>query len=214
MAPDGYEKAAKLLFVAAGNRFSLELQQKLNGRIAMGLFDDFSIFLEQRLDELLSNHPELQLQVLDDTLQTQAEDTQRLITELQAQQKHQEAEILSTAQEIQRWHGRTEKAEVAGRQDLAQAAREREAVLLCQGNQHWQEMQSLKERQKQAQDLLQKIQVRRQEVQAKLEQPAPKAATSNPASNGSYGDPDLLEQRFRHWETELELEALKREMGR
>lgn len=184
----------------------------------MGLFDDFSIFLDQRLDELLSSHPELQLQVLEDTLQEQADDTQRLITELQGQQKHQEAEILSTAQEIQRWHGRTEKAEAAGRQDLAQAAREREAVLLCQGNQHWQEMQNLKERQKQAQELLKKIQVRRQEVQAKLKQPTPKAATSNPASNGnvngSYGDPDLLEQKFRHWETELELEALKREMGR
>ncbi len=186
----------------------------------MGLFDDFSNFLDQRLDELLSSHPELQLQVLDDTLQEQAEDTQRLITELQGQQKHQEAEILATAQEIQRWHGRTAKAEQAGRQDLAQAAREREAVLLCQGNQHWQEMQSLKERLKQAKDLLQKIQARRQEVQAKLKlkqpQPTPKAATSSRASNGngSYGDPDLLEQKFRHWETELELEALKREMGR
>jgi uncharacterized protein (TIGR04376 family) len=205
----------KIASVAVRNAFSLELQQELNGRTAMGLFDDFSIFLDQRLDELLTSHPELQLQVLDDTLQDQAQDTQRLITELQSQQKHQEAEILATAQEIQRWHGRTAKAEAAGRPDLAQAAREREAVLLCQGNQHWQEMQSLKERLKQTQELLQKIQVRRQEVQAKLKQPqpSPKATTSSRANNGSYGDPDLLEQKFRHWETELELEALKREIG-
>lgn len=190
--------------------------------LTMGMFDDFSIFLEQRLDELLSSHPELELQVLDDTLEEQLIETQRLITELQTQQKQFESEILATAQEIQRWHERTTKAEAAGRQDLAQAAREREAILLCQGNQRWQEMQALKERLQLTQDLVQKIQSRRQEVQIKLQQtqaqrtppPSASASSSQRPDASNYGNPELLEQKFRQWETELELEAMKRELGR
>jgi uncharacterized protein (TIGR04376 family) len=189
----------------------------------MALFDDFSLFLEQRLDELLRSHPELELQILDDTLAEQLTDSQRLIIELQSQQKQFEADILATAQEIQLWHERTAKAEAASRQDLAQAAREREAILLCQGNQRWQEMQALKERLHLTQNLVQKIQSRRQEVQAKLKQPQtprsspPPAASdrsTSPGAASSYSDPELLEQKFREWETDQELQALKREMGR
>jgi uncharacterized protein (TIGR04376 family) len=184
----------------------------------MGLFEDISRFLEQRLEEYLRDHPQLELQVLDENLREQEADTQRLIIELQAQQKQSEQDILATAQDIQRWHSRIAMAQSAGRPDLVEAAQEREAALLRQGNQRWGQMQSVKTQIEQSQELLVQIQSRRQEVQQRQTQ----AQAASPASSiprgwsqsSSYGEPDPLEEKFRRWETEAELERLKREMGR
>jgi len=188
----------------------------------VGLFD----FLESRLDEFLRNNPHLELQALEEQMRQQEEDTLRLIVDLQAQEKRSQDEILSTAQEIQRWHSRIEKAKASGRLDLAQAAQEREANLLRQGNQLWGKMQGLKERIGQAKELQGKIQIRRQEVatkaaQAQATNSSPQAKPSSETSgwnqNRSYtasSGADPLEDRFKRWEMDDELEKLKRNMGR
>ncbi|MDJ0673785.1 MAG: TIGR04376 family protein [Calothrix sp. MO_167.B42] len=192
----------------------------------MGLFDDLSRFLENRLEEFLRNNPHLELEALLEQLAEQEEDTLKLIADLKVQEVRAQDEILSTAQEIQRWHIRVQKAKNANRPDLAAAAQEREAALLRQGNTLWGHMQGLKERIAQAQELLRKIQVRRQEVQAKataaqaaraqaqaqqqrIETSGWSNATSSYAS--SYDD---LEEKFRRWETDAELEQMKRNMGK
>lgn len=192
----------------------------------MGLFDDLSRFLEMRLEEFLRQHPQLELQALEEKLRDQEEETLRLITNLRQQQQQQEADILETAQEIQRWHLRTEKAQAAGRQDLAQAAQEREAALLRQGNQRWGQMEMLKERLEQTETLLQKIQIRRQEVQdqavkAQAEaaarsapEPTPTRDVSGWYQSGFTPEPDPLEEQFKRWEMDEELDQLKRSMGR
>lgn len=190
----------------------------------MGLFDDFNRFLESRLEEFLRNNPHLELEALLEQLREQEEDTLKLIAALQLQEKRSEAEILDTAQEIQRWHVRIEKAKSAGRLDLVQPAQEREAALLREGNQRWGQMQGLKERLAQAKELLHRIQERRQEVKAKAaqtqatpnnnraEQQSETAGwnQSRTSSNGA----DALEDTFRRWETQEELDRLKRNMGR
>nr|WP_228014591.1 TIGR04376 family protein [Fortiea sp. LEGE XX443] len=196
------------------------------GVLAVGLFDDLSRFLENRLEEFLRNNPHLELEALLEQLRQQEEDTLKLIADLQVQEKRSQDEILSTAQEIQRWHIRVQKAKDAGRQDLAAAAQEREAALLREGNQKWGHMQGLKERINQSQELLRKIQVRRQEVQAKAAQAQTTRAqtqaqqqrietdgwwNSSPSSSSSFDD---LEEKFRRWETEDELEQMKRNLGR
>ncbi len=190
----------------------------------MGLFDDFSRFLESRLEEFLRNNPHLELEALLEQLREQEEDTLRLIADLQLQEKRSQDEILSTAQEIQRWHIRIEKAKAAGRLDLAQPAEEREATLLREGNQRWGQMQGLKERITQAKELLRRIQQRRQEVQAKAAQT--QAARTNDQAEQRWqtdgwnqspnpsGGPDALEDTFKRWETQEELDRLKRKMGR
>jgi len=191
----------------------------------VGLFDDLSRFLENRLEEFLRNNPHLELEALLEQLREQEEDTLKLIADLQLQEKRSQEDILATAQEIQRWHIRVQKAKDAGRQDLVTAASEREAALLREGNQRWGQMQGLKERINQSQELLRKIQQRRQEVQAKAAEAQTaraKAQTQqrletngwwNQTSSNSSSFDDL-EEKFRRWETQDELEQMKRNMGK
>ncbi|MBE9231105.1 TIGR04376 family protein [Cuspidothrix issatschenkoi LEGE 03284] len=192
------------------------------GVLTVSLFDDLSRFLESRLEEFLRNNPHLELQALLEQLREQEEDTLKLVADLQLQQKRSQEEILATAQEIQKWHIRIQKAQAAGRQDLAIPAQAREAALLREGNQMWGQMQGLKERITQSQELLRKIQQRRQEVQAKATE-AQTARTKAQAQqrletnawNSNYqSNSDDLEDTFRRWETEDELEKLKRNMGK
>lgn len=194
----------------------------------MSLFDDLSRFLETRLEEFLRNNPHLELQALEEQLRQQEEDTLQLIADLQLQEKRLQDEILDTAQEIQRWHIRIDKAKAAGRLDLVQPAQEREATLLRQGNQLWGQMEGLKERSQQAKELQGKIQARRQEVQTKAAQAQAARATSQAEQrrwetvgwnsgnyNSIYGSPaDPLEEKFKRWEADEELDQLKRNLGR
>jgi uncharacterized protein (TIGR04376 family) len=192
----------------------------------VGLFDDLNRFLENRLEEFIRNNPHLELQALEEQLREQEEDTLRLIADLQLQQKSLQDEILAIAQDIQRWHERIDKAKSAGRQDLAQAAQEREAALLRQGNQRWGQMEGLKQRITQAKELQRQIQTRRQEVRAKATEveaargsyQAPRRSETsswNQSSNPNISSgPDALEEKFKRWEMDDELDQLKRNMGR
>ncbi|MBW4665434.1 MAG: TIGR04376 family protein [Chroococcus sp. CMT-3BRIN-NPC107] len=188
----------------------------------MGLFDDFSRFLESRLEEFLKNNPHLELEALLEQLREQEEDTLRLIADLQLQEKRSQDEILAKAQDIQRWHIRVEKAKTANRLDLAEAAQQREATLLREGNQRWGQMQGIKERVAQAKELLKRIQQRRQEVQTKVTEAqatrtygaSQRLETAGWNQTRTYGGRDDLDDAFRRWETQDELEQLKRNMGK
>ncbi|WP_421658056.1 TIGR04376 family protein [Leptothermofonsia sp. ETS-13] len=190
----------------------------------MGLFDDFSRFLEDRLDEYLRNNPHLELMVLEEKLREQEEETLNLMTGLRRQEKQLQDEILGLAREIQLWHARIEKAKAANRLDLAEPAEAHEASLLRQGNQKWGQMEVLKERIQQTQELQKKIEARRKEVQAKVSEAQATRTTTRPAESvGTSGwnqtptigsNVDALEKQFRRWEAEEELEQLKRNLGR
>jgi uncharacterized protein (TIGR04376 family) len=199
------------------------------GVISVGLFEDLSKFLETRLEEFLRSHPQLELQALDEQLREQEEDTLRLIGTLQFEEKQLEQKILDAAREVKRWHIRIDKAQAANREDLARAAQEREAMLLRQGNQLWGQMTGVKERLQKAQELQRQIQVRRQEVRTKAAQvnaERERAAQQTPSnnwetqgwnrstSNTFASNADPLEQVFQRWETDDELERMKRNLGR
>ncbi|MGK7919012.1 MAG: TIGR04376 family protein [Trichodesmium sp.] len=192
----------------------------------MGLFDDFSQFLENRLEEFLQNNPHLELQAIEEQLRQQEEDTLRLIAQLQRQEKKLEQDILSTAQEVKRWHNRVQKAQTANRMDLAQAAQEREASFLRQGNQQWGQMQGCKQRIQKAKELYYQIKQRREEVRVKAAQAEAARYTAknekrwetdgwNQTSSYNFGNSlDPLEEKFKSWETDEELERMKRNMGK
>ncbi|MBE9046342.1 TIGR04376 family protein [Pleurocapsales cyanobacterium LEGE 10410] len=191
----------------------------------MGLFDDINQFLEERLDEFLKNNPHLELQAIEEQLQEQARDTTKLIAKLQLEEKSLQDRILQTANDIQTWHSRIGKAEKAKRQDLADAAKEREAELLRQGNQIWGQMEGVKQRIVKAKELLQQVQQKRQEIKTQSAQ-AKTAQTSNTYSSGTVGwdrgadspqyrrSADPLEAEFQRWEVDEELEQIKRNMNK
>lgn len=195
----------------------------------MGVFEDFSAFLETRLEEFLRNNPHLELQALEEQLREQEEETIRLLADLRLRQKRLQDEILATAQEVQRWHVRIEKARQAQRFDLVKPAEEREAALLRQGNQLWGQMEGVKQRIAQTVELQQQIQLRRKEVRTKVVEAQQTARASSQTqaeqqwqttgwnqgySVGYSKSSDPLEQTFKQWETDAELEELKRQMGR
>ncbi|MEM1308573.1 MAG: TIGR04376 family protein [Cyanobacteria bacterium P01_H01_bin.153] len=191
----------------------------------MGLFEDLSRFLESRLDEFLRANPHLELMALEEQLRGQEEDAINLLGDLKRRQKQIEDSILSTAQEIQRWHERIKKAQAANREDLAQSAQAREAALLRQGNHLWGQMQGVKDRIEQTRQLQRQIHDRRRELKVKIAAAeANRAATAAPQQSEPtagwqadvyqrVGQPvDPLEETFQRWETEEELEMLKRQM--
>lgn len=190
----------------------------------MPIFDNWSRFFEQRLEEFLKNNPLLELQVIFDELSDQEKETANLIIDLEKEEKRRQDEILAIAKDIEKWHERVRLAESLGKQDLAKAAKERESALLNEGNQTWVKMTSAKERQAKTVELLAQIKTRKQEIKIKLDElnasgqksdstppksssTPPKQTYSKPSSPGGY---DSLEEQFNKLEMDDELERLKR----
>lgn len=190
----------------------------------MGLLEDISRFLETRLEEFIRNNPQIELQILEDKLRQQEEEIAKLIITSKQEEKNLQDRILEIAEEIRVWHDRTVKAESFDRPDLATLAKEREAALLRQGNQVWAQMELVKKRATDSQALQIQIQERRKEVQAKIAEAAKTAKAKSPASpplnwdnlyTPPFRDPnDKLEETFRRWEMDEEIERLKRNLGK
>jgi uncharacterized protein (TIGR04376 family) len=186
----------------------------------MGLFDDMKRFLETQLDDFMSKNPHLQMQVLEEQLQQQESDAVGLLVELRQQEKQIQSEVLVTAQEIKNWHERVAKAQAAGKNDLATAAQERVDTLLRQGNQLWGKMQGVKDRMTQGNQLLEDIKVRRQELQLKVAEAQAAQMNTNttwqqpvtPLGKTKLDPSDPLDAEFLQWETEEELNRLKKNL--
>ena len=188
----------------------------------MSIFDDISNFLENQLDEFLKNNPHLELQAIEEQLKEQERDTLKLLLDLKKQQQSLQDEVLAIANKIQTWHGRVNKAKSAGREDLAQAAQEREAALMREGNQVWGKMAGVKTSIAKSQELLQQIEKRRIEVKAQYNQ-AKTQTSAKPNSSYTTGwnqgtskgssAADPLEAEFQKWELDEELQQMKKNMS-
>ena len=196
----------------------------------MSIFDNINQFVEQQLEDFLRKHPHLELSALEEQLKEQERDTKNLITEFQFKEKKLQQEIIAIADKIKTWHARVDMAEAAGRPDLAEAAKEREAALLRQGNQVWGKMEGVKKRIPQAEDLLKQIQQRLKVVKAKYAE-VKTASTNNDkysdrytkgwhqGVNDSYSysnynsDLDPLEAKFQELEVDEELQKIKNNLN-
>lgn len=191
----------------------------------MGLFEDFSNFLESRLEEFLRDNPHLELEALLEQLQEEKQENIKLIAQLDLERKKLDNEIISVAKEIQVWHGRIETAKAAGRLDLEQAAQEREASLLRLGNLVWHQRASVEKRINEGKELLISIDKRQQEVKTKISQTKANQEYSqankwdntgwNQKVNYSYNQNnfDPLEEQFQKLETDDELEKMKKNLN-
>ena len=182
----------------------------------MGLFEDFSNFLESRLDEFLKSNPELNLTILEQEVKQQKKDTIKLINSLDSQQKILENKIVALGKDISVWHSRIDKAKQAGRFDLAQGAEEKQASLLQEGNVAWQKMEDVKQKSLDAKKLLITLEEKEREINMKLEQ-VRKVHQSYSSSNKfdqkyTYSSNDDLETKFQQWEIEQELQNMKKNL--
>jgi len=174
----------------------------------VGLWDDLEKFLEARLEQFLQANPQIQVYVLLEQIQLEETQAKHRLVNLRDEEKELYAQILDTAQQIQKWAARRQKAQIAGRNDLAQAAKDQESALLTKGNQLWSRKNEVLSQLKATEDLLQKLVPRRQELEAKVRQSnEPKQPRANPSTQ----EVDAL---FERWEIDQALEDLKRKMGR
>ncbi|AFY73157.1 hypothetical protein Syn7502_01047 [Synechococcus sp. PCC 7502] len=190
----------------------------------MGLIEDISRFLETRLEEYIRKNPQMELQVLLEQLKQQEAEILRIILDFEKKEKQFQDQILAIAEDIKLWHERASKAKESGRQDLANAANEREASLLKQGNQVWGQMELTKQRLAQTLELRTQIKDRIKEVQLKIDQiPKSRPASGSSESKSTFswetlnpppssGADDPLEAQFQKWEMDEEIERLKRKM--
>ena len=195
----------------------------------MSIFNNINQFVEKQLEDFLRKHPHLELSALEEQLREQERDTKNLITEFKFKEKKLQQEILAIAEKIKTWHNRVDMAKAAGKPDLAEAAKEREAALLRQGNQVWGKMEGIKKRIPQAEELLQQIQQKLQVIKAKSTEV--KSANSNQEQysdrytkgwhqgvNNNYSnynsDIDPLEAKFQQLEVDEELDKIKKNLNK
>ncbi|BAC88485.1 TIGR04376 family protein [Gloeobacter violaceus] len=175
----------------------------------MGVWEDFSQFLEGRLEEFLEKNPRLKLLVLLENVRQQEAEAEQQLTQCQADMRRIQDEIVAVARDVQKWQDRIAQAKAGGREDLAQAAKERSDALLRRGNELWGQMSVLKEQQQQTAAMLSRIAQKRQELEAHMAAQQGETAARSARSMGFEGSDDL-DARFRDWELEQELERLKR----
>jgi len=192
----------------------------------MSIFENFTNFLESKLDEFLQSNPELNLTIIAQEIKQEKEDTIRLINKLESKRKQLELDILKLVQDIKIWCERIEKAEKANRNDLAKEAEERKNTLLSQGNFAWQEMEKVKNQIVENNNKLINLENKEREINLKVKE-LEKAkqwtqSHSNDSNYNSYrsynnsgfnNSNDDLEKKFRDWEVSVELEELKKKMS-
>ncbi len=175
----------------------------------MSLWQDLETFLETRLEEFLQANPQLQLYVLLEKVRDEEQRTQQQLILLRQEERELQTKILTTAQEVKKWFERKQQAKIS-RPDLAQAAEQREAEFLAQGNHMWARKSELALEIKKNEKLFHELSPRRQELEAKIKQQVDTSTTSAPPQRPANDD---LDARFRQWELDKEIEALKKKMG-
>lgn len=182
----------------------------------MGIFEDFSNFLESRLDEFLKSNPELNLTILQQEVKQQKRDTIKLINDLESKQKVLENQIVALGKEVSLWYARIEKAKQGGRFDLAEEAEKKQASLLQEGNLLWQEMEDVKQKNLDAKKLLITLEEKEREINLKMEQMKKVQPTYSSSHNFdnryTHHSDDDLESKFQQWEIEQELQKMKKNL--
>jgi len=145
--------------------------------------------LEQQLDAFLRGNP------AQEALLQEQERLERRQQQRHALAKAQvlRSELLHLASEIQQWRDRAQRARSAGATELADRAEQQVLQLMERGRQRWQSLEQLGR-------------------QVRDTPPAAEAqATAPPSSSAANNEP--LDQAWARFETEQELEALRRRHG-
>jgi len=91
-------------------------------------WDELEQKLEQQLEAFLKSHPE---------------QSERLLQEQLNEAAQLRRQLLELAAEIKQWQERTQKAQAAGAQDLAQRAHQHLEQLMQRGRELWQQLEAI-----------------------------------------------------------------------
>jgi hercynine metabolism protein len=154
--------------------------------------------LNQQLESFLRTNPQQEALLAE---QDQRERQQRLLSQrlkLRQEAELQRQGLLRLAGEIRQWQERTERARSAGAEELAARAEAHIAALMEQGRNRWQTLAELGER-------FAAVERELAELTAAPTPPAPGRSGERVADGMAE-----LEQDWRRFEAQQELEALRR----
>lgn len=180
----------------------------------MSWLDDLEARLESQLEDFLRTNPDQEALLAEQERRDRLERLRRQRQQLQEEAERSRATLLQLASEIRSWQQRVERARNAGAADLAGRAEAHVAGLMEQGRQRWQALGELGQRFSQ--------------VEWELSQLGRQAAASSPAAaktaggaggavqadGGGSGGEAALEDAWAAFESQQDLEALKRRMRR
>ncbi len=166
-------------------------------------FEQLEARLEQQLEAFLRSNPQQQSLFDQEELQERTRRLRRRELQLQQQAIEQRNQLLDLAKEISTWQQRVERARGAGASPLAQRAQAHVDQLMGQGRDRWKALAQLGE------DF--------QRLQLELEELAQQPRGGTGASDGSEAAPKAaasdLDSDWNAFETEQDLEQLKRNRG-
>lgn len=161
--------------------------------------DHLEARLEQTLEAFLRANPQQETLLAEQEGRERQQRLRRDRLALKAEAELQRQGLLRLAEDIRRWQERVERAKGAGALDLARRAEAHIAGLMEQGRARWQTLEELGGRFAAVEQELQEL-------------TAPPPRVSQPKNGGSPGPG--LEADWAAFETQLELEELRRRMGR
>ena len=153
--------------------------------------------LEQQFDSFLKNHPGQRELLEQEEHRAQQQRRQSRLQEIEAKAQALRSELLVLSEDIRAWRGRVERAQSANATDLASRAEVHLGSLMGQGREKWQSLAVLGEENRQLTEAI-----------AKAEQARPKPAPASPEAGHAE-----LEEAWKRFEAQQELERLRREKG-
>ena len=180
----------------------------------MSWLEELEARLERQLETFLQANPEQEAQLADQAVRDRLEGLRRDRLELQQQAERERQSLLQLAVEIRQWQERVERARGAGAAELAQRAEDHVSGLMEQGRLRWQTLGALGQRFSAVEWELTELS-RRPAAGATSggHGAAAKAGAGKAgAGNGTSAATSGLEQEWAAFESQQELEELRRRL--
>jgi hercynine metabolism protein len=169
--------------------------------------DGLEARLDAALEGFLRGNPQQEALLAEQDARERQQRLRRERVALKAEAELQRQGLLRLAQDIRGWQGRVERARAAGALDLAGRAEAHIGTLMEQGRARWQTLAELGDRFAAVERDLQALAAG---GGGPATEPAPKTSQTTSAKPGGTG----LEADWAAFETQQELEALRRKLQR
>jgi len=171
--------------------------------------DQLEARLEQTLEGFLRANPQQETLLAEQQARERQQQLRRDRLGLKTEAELQRQGLLRLAEDIRCWQGRVDRAKGAGALDLAGRAEAHIATLMEQGRARWQTLDELGER-------FAAVEKELRELSAANRGGAPASGARGPEAGAAANDRNSsqgLEADWAVFESQLELEELRRKMG-